>query len=106
MDDNRYMSHYIINELIVLMGQRLLRQMLHNIQHNSPIWYGLMADEATDAANKVQLNVTIRWVDDSYEINEDPIGLFFLPATSADIICTGIKDMLVCCNLVALSLSL
>jgi len=32
-------------------------------------------------------------------INEDPIELFYLPASSADIICTGIKDVLVSCKL-------
>jgi len=96
------MSHDIITELIALMGQRLLRQLLHNIQQVSPPWYhwyGLMADEASDSANKEQLNVTIRWVDDDYEVNEDLIGLFCLPATSADIICTGIKDVLLRCQL-------
>jgi len=81
------------------LGQRLLRQILHNIQQVSSPWYGLLADEATDAANKEQLNVTIRWVDDDYKINEDSIGLFCLPSTTADIICTGIKDVLVRCEL-------
>ena len=63
------------------------------------VWLSLLADEATDAANKEQLNVTIRWVDDDYEINEDPIRLLCLPSTTADIICTGIKDVLVRCEL-------
>ena len=81
IDDCRYISHDVINKLIALMGQRLLRQILHNIQQVSPPWYGLMADEATDAANKELLNITIRWVVDNYEINEDPIGhlIAFLP---------------------------
>jgi len=56
IDDYRYMSHDIITELIALMGQRLLRQILHNIQQVSPPWYGLMADEASDAANKEHNN--------------------------------------------------
>ena len=51
-NNNYYLSHDIITDLIVLIGQTLLRQILHNIQQVSQPWYGLIADEATDAANR------------------------------------------------------
>ena len=76
--DSIYMSHEIITEQIVLMGQRLLRSLLQQVQHSSPAWYALMGDEATDVANREQLNVSIRWVDDAYNIREDPVGLYHL----------------------------
>ena len=95
--DSKYMSHEIITEQIVLMGQRLLRSLLQQIQQSSPAWYALMGDEATDVANKEQLNVSIRWVDDAYNIREDPVGLYHLPSTTADVIYTCIKDILVRC---------
>ena len=62
--------------------------------------YALMGDEATDVAKREQLNVSVRWVDDAYNIREHPVGLYHLPTTTADIIiivCTGVKDTLVCC---------
>ena len=95
--DGKYMSHEIITEQIVLMGQRLLRSLLQQIQQSSPAWYALMGDEATDVANREQLNVSVRWVDDAYNIREDPVGLYHLPSTTTDIICTGVKDILVSC---------
>ena len=101
--DGKYMSHEIITEQIVLMGQRLLRSLLQQIQQSSPAWYALMGDEATDVANREQSNVSVRWVDDAYNIREDPVGLYHLPSTTADIICTGVKDILVRC-MISLSL--
>lgn len=47
-------------------------------------WYALIADEATDVANHEQLNLSIRWVSDDYEISEDPVGLYVLPNTKAE----------------------
>ena len=91
------MSHEIITEQIVLMGQRLLRLLLQQIQQSSPAWYSLMGDEATDVANREQLNVSIRWVDNDYKIREDPVGLYHLPSTTADIICMGVKNILIRC---------
>ena len=46
----------------------------------------------------------MRWVNDSYEVFEDPVGLFALPNTSANTITEVIKDVLIRCDL-PLSLS-
>ena len=96
--DSKYMSHEIITEQIVLMGQRLLRSLLQQVQQSSPAWYALMGDEATDVANREQLNVSIRWVDDAYNIREDPVGLYHLPQLLLILrICSGVIDILVHC---------
>ena len=50
-------------------------------------------------SNREQLNLSIRWVNDNYEIFEDPVGLFALPNTSANIITEVIKDLLIRCDL-------
>ena len=34
-----------------------------------------MADEATDASNKEQFVISLRWVDDEFEVHEEFIGL-------------------------------
>ena len=58
-----------------------------------------MGDEASDIANREQLNISIRWVNKSYEISEDPVGLFCLTNTTADAICDAIKVILIRCSL-------
>ena len=70
------MSHDIVTEQITLMGNTLLRSLLQIIKQNSPVWYAIIGDEVSDIANREQLNISIGWVNESYKINEDPIGLF------------------------------
>ena len=93
------MSHEIVTEQITLMGDTLLHSLLQIIKQNSPAWYAIMGDEASGIANREQLNISIRWVNESYEISEDPVGLFCLNKTSADAICDAIKDILIRCSL-------
>ena len=59
------------------MGHDLLRQLLSSI--HGATWYAILADETADIANQEQLSVSIRWVGDAYEINEDFIGLVHVP---------------------------
>jgi len=84
---------------VTLMDNTLLRSLLHNITQNSPVWYAIMGDEASDVANREQLKISIRWVNELYEINEDLVGLFCLTNTTADAICHAIKDVLIWCSL-------
>jgi len=95
------MSHEIVDEQIFLMAKRSL---LTVISKNNPAWYAIIGDEATDVAKKEQLNLSIRWLNKNYEISEDPVGLYYLPNTSADTVYTVIKDVLIRCCL-PLSLS-
>lgn len=99
MESKKYMSPVIINELITMMGQSVLRKILSNMKKCDPCWYGIIADEATDVVNREQLNLSVRWVDNDYGVFEDPLGLFCLPDTKADTIATVIKDLLLRCNL-------
>ena len=94
----RYMSHDIINELITIMGNTVLREILSNIRRHAPGWYSIIGDEATDIKCSEQLNISIRYVDDDYTINEDSIGMFALPDTYAETISSVIRDIhLRCC---------
>jgi len=96
MRDKRYLSPVIINELINIMGLNVLHPLLSNIKECSP---AIIADEATDVGNREQLNLSIRWVNNQYEIREDPVGLYCLPDTKADTLYTVITDILTCCAL-------
>ena len=58
-------------------------------------WFALLADETRDVSNQEQLVLGIRWVYDSYEINENMVGLIQLNYTTAATIHKCLKDSLV-----------
>jgi len=99
LEEGKFMSHEIVNEMITLMGQKVLREILVRIKSCSPAWYSIIADEATDVAYNEQFNLSVRYVNDDYEIREDSLGLFSLPNTTADTLSVVLKDLLTCCNL-------
>ena len=92
-----YVSPEIVNEIIVLMGQTILRQIVAQIQQAQ--WYSLIADEATDVSHLEQMCISIRWVSSSYEVHEDALGLIQLPDTRAQTMFGVVKDVLVRCSL-------
>ena len=77
--EKKYISPAIVNEQISIIGLAFLRTLFDSMKSSSPPWYALIADETTDVANHEQLNLSIGWVSDDYEISEDPVGLYVLP---------------------------
>ena len=73
LKNGTYQSHDINNEIIQLMANQLLRGLLDEIR--SAEWYSLIADETRDASGAEQLGISLRWVDSSYTVHEDFIGL-------------------------------
>ena len=51
----------------------MLRDILRKIREACK--FSLIADEATDVSNTEQLCITIRWVDNEFDIHEDPLEL-------------------------------
>ena len=86
-----------MNELINLMGQAMLRQLVEEIRVAK--FYSLIADEATDISRQEQMCVSIRWIDSSFVVHEDALGLVQLPNTKAATVFSQIKDILVRCML-------
>ena len=80
----KYQSPDIVNEMIKLMGHKVLRSVIINIHHHK--WFSILADETRDVSNREQLVVTMRWVSDTYEIHEDFCGLLQLDATTSECI--------------------
>jgi len=78
------MYHEIFDQQISLMANRLLRSLLTAISENELAWYVLIAEEATDIAKREQLNVSIRCVNNNYEISGDPVGMYCQPNTVAE----------------------
>ena len=92
VENGKYLSHDVINEMISLMSNQVLRKLLSEIREAQ--FYSLIADEATDVANKEQLCMTIRWVDKSFEIHETPVELINVPKTDSETLTKVIKDSL------------
>lgn len=97
--EGKYMSHEIINELIKLMGNTVLRNIIANIKSCEPCWYSIIADETMDVTCKEQMNVCIRYVNDDYVVNEDSLGVHCIPDTKADTLFVALKNVLDCCGL-------
>ena len=92
LSDGRYRSPTIVNELIQVMAFQLLRGLLEDIRGAG--WYSIIADETRDISGKEQLAVLIRWVDASYNVNEDLIGFVEVCETDASTLTSAIKDVL------------
>ena len=89
VQESRYRSPEIVNELIEIMANDVLRSMLASMfrQH----WFALLAGETRDISNREQLVLCIRWVSDCYEISEDFVGLIQLSNTTAETIHESLK---------------
>ena len=59
---DKYTSHDIQNEILDLMAISVLREIVDQIKQAG--FYSLLADECTDIANKEQLTICLRWIDD------------------------------------------
>ena len=70
MKEKNYLSSDILNGL---MSNSVLRDILCKIREACK--FSLIADEATDVSNTEQLCITIRWVDNEFDIHEDPLEL-------------------------------
>ena len=92
-----YISPAIVNEIINISGNTILRQLLQEIQ--AADWFSLIADEATDVSHNEQMCIAVRWVDSSYTIHEAALGLVQLPDTKALTLFGIIKDVLSRCSL-------
>ena len=88
-----FVSHDIQNEILTLMAHSVLRSILSRIR--DAIYYSIICDEVTDQSRLHQLGVTIRWVDDSFQIHEDFIELYLLPQGDAETIFKMILDTLI-----------
>ena len=89
-----YTSPDIINEIIAIMGNTVLREILQLIR--TSMWFSIIVD---DVSRNEQMSLSIRWIDDNYQIYEEPIGLIQLPNTKAQTIYSVIKDLLIRCSL-------
>ena len=58
-------------------------------------WFAVLADETADISNQEQLSMSIRWVNKTYKVHEDFIGLVHVPNITASVLAIAIKDVLI-----------
>ena len=87
----KYTSHDIQNEIIMLMAHQIVRDISENIRNS---FYAIIFDEYTDVSNKEQLTFCLRWVDDCFNIREEFLGFYEVKNIKSDTIGFAIKDIL------------
>ena len=97
MDSSNYQSPEIINELIELLAKDLLHKLIAEIKSGSI--YSLIVDETRGISGKEQLAISLRWVNNAYEIFEDLIGLVEVKRTDATYLVHAVKSTLLSCGI-------
>lgn len=87
----KYTSHDIQNELLMLMAHQILRDLANEIKDS---YYATICDEYTDISNKEQLTFCLRWVDDLFDIHEDFLGFYEVQNIKSETIVSAITDIL------------
>ncbi|XP_046862561.1 zinc finger MYM-type protein 1-like [Xenia sp. Carnegie-2017] len=99
IDNGRYLSHDIINELINMMSNAVLRSIVADIRKESQL-FSQTADESRDISNKEQLTCVLRWIPRTdLSVHENFLGMYELEKTDAKTITTSLKDILLRCSL-------
>lgn len=94
---DKYTSPEIQNEIMGIMAKFILRDVAASIKQAN--YFTLMADEVTDVANKEQVAICIRSVNEEFEANEDFVGMYSVECIKADTITQVLKDVLIRLNL-------
>ena len=92
LEKHQYMSHQMVNEMITLMGNTVLRKLLLKIRE--ACLFAILSDETCDISNHEQLCGAIRWAGCTYDVHEDFLGLVHVPSTTSVTLTAAIKDVL------------
>jgi len=92
---DRYTSHDPQDEILQLAASSILRDIVSEIKSGKCRWFSLIADEYSDIANKEQLSINVRWIDDKMEPHEDFLGFYEIPNIKAETIDKALKDALI-----------
>ena len=99
IDNGRYLSHDIINDLINMIGNAVLWSIVADLRKHLQL-FSLVADESRDISNKEQLTCVLRWISATdLSIHEDFLGMYRLEKADAETITASLKDILLRCNL-------
>lgn len=94
---DKYTSPVIQNEILKIMALMIIQKIAQSLQDSD--FFTIMADETTDAANKEQVVICLRWVDNNFEAHEEFIGIHEVDSIDASTLYQVIKDELLRLNL-------
>jgi hypothetical protein len=80
-----YRSKTVQNKLVKICGKHIESKIISEINNSDSPFYSVLADEATDCANKEQMPIVVRYVDPNRVINER-----FIKFVSCDTGMTGL----------------
>ena len=83
--------------MIEVMALGILKEVSENIQNAK--FFTIMADETADVANKEQVVICFRWVDDDLNVHEDFVGMEPVGRATADKVIAVIKKAIKLMNL-------
>ena len=77
----KYTSPAIQNEILKIMALKIIRKIAVSLQGSD--FFTIMAGETSDASNKEQVVICIRWVDNDFEAHEEFIGMHVVDSIDA-----------------------
>ena len=97
INSGKYLTHEVTNEIIELMAHSLLCNLFVDIR--AAKFFALICDKTQDISDLEKFTISFLWVDFSYEVQEDLIGLVQIDTTDAASLSGVTKDILIHCNL-------
>ncbi|KAJ8897543.1 hypothetical protein PR048_002891 [Dryococelus australis] len=89
---HNWLSHDIQNEILQLLSLTVVRKSNQDIKKNK--YFALIVDEMTDYSTKEQVSISLRRVNDDFDVFEYSIGLYETSSTTGDTLATIIEDVL------------
>ena len=89
---DKYTSPAIQNEILKIMALKIVCKIAVSLQGSD--FFTIMADKTTDASNKEQVVICMRWVDNDFEAHEEFIGMHVVDSIDASTLYQVIKDVL------------
>ena len=90
-----YTSHDTQNDILKFSARSIIRDIVFEIKTGQCVWFSLIADEYSDTANKKQLSINVRRIDDKIDPHEDFLGFYKITNIKSSTICEALKDALV-----------
>ena len=90
-----YTSHDPQNDILKFSAHSIICDIVFEIKTGRCVWFSLIADEYSDIANKEQLSINVRWIDNKIDPHEDFLGFYEIPNIKSSTICEALKDALV-----------
>ena len=91
---DKYTSHDPQNEILQLAANSIVRDIVSEVKGGKCHWFSLIADEYSDVANKEQLSINVRWIDDNLDPHEDFLGFYEIPNIKSETIYKALTDAL------------